>query len=89
MQQKSCENKRTHTIWRVIGRIFAVIGTTLLAALIALFGSPMAVSGAVMAIQMKNDEQLSTQLVVWPSLFSILTIFLTVCILMPAGLLVG
>lgn len=56
-------------------------------ALIALFGSPMAVSGAVMAIQMKNDEQLSTQLVVWPSLFSILTIFLTVCILMPAGLL--
>ena len=38
MQQKSCENKRTHTIWRVIGRIFAVIGTTLLAALIALFG---------------------------------------------------
>lgn len=58
-------------------------------ALIALFGSPMAVSGAVMAIQMKNDEQLSTQLVVWPSLFSILTIFLTVCILMPAGLLVA
>ena len=44
-------------------------------ALIALFGSPMAVSGAVMAIQMNNDEQLSTQLVVWPSLFSILTIF--------------
>lgn len=58
-------------------------------ALIALFGSPMAVSGAVMAIQMNNDEQLSTQLVVWPSLFSILTIFLTVCILMPAGLLVA
>ncbi len=58
-------------------------------ALIAMFGAPMAVSGAVMAIQMKNDEQLSTQLVVWPSLFSILTIFLTVCILMPAGLLVA
>ncbi len=56
-------------------------------ALLALFGAPTAVSGAVMAIQMKNDEQLATQLVVWTSLFSILTIFLTVCILMPAGLL--
>lgn len=56
-------------------------------ALLALFGAPTAVSGAVMAMQMKNDEQLATQLVVWSSLFSILTIFLTVCILMPAGLL--
>ncbi len=56
-------------------------------ALIALFGSPMAISGAVMAAQMGNDEQLSTQLVVWPSVFSILTIFLTVCLLLPAGFL--
>ena len=56
-------------------------------ALIALFGSPMAVSGAVMASAMKNDEQLATQLVVWTSVCSILTIFLTVCIMMPAGLL--
>lgn len=57
-------------------------------ALVALYGSPMAVSGAVMAGQMHNDEQLATQLVVWTSLISILTIFLTVCIMMPAGLLV-
>ena len=56
-------------------------------ALVALFGSPMAVSGAVMAIQMHNDEQLATQLVVWTSIFSIFTIFITVCIMMPAGLL--
>lgn len=56
-------------------------------ALVALYGSPMAVSAAVMAGQMGNDEQLATQLVVWTSVFSILTVFLTVCILMPVGLL--
>ena len=57
-------------------------------ALVALYGSPMAVSAAVMAGQMHNDEQLATQLVVWTSVFSIFTVFLTVCIMMPAGLLV-
>jgi len=56
-------------------------------ALIALFGSPVAVSSAVMAGAMDNDEQLATQLVVWTSLCSIVTIFLQVCILMWAGLL--
>lgn len=57
-------------------------------ALISLFGSPTAVSGAVMAGQMKNDEQLATQYVVWTSVCSIVTIFITVCLLMSAGLLV-
>ena len=56
-------------------------------ALVALYGSPVAVSSAVMAGQMGNDEQLATQLVVWTSVFSIFTIFLTVCIMMPLGLL--
>ena len=56
-------------------------------ALVALFGSPVAVSSAIMAAEMKNDEQLATQLVVWTSVCSILTIFITVCILMSAGLL--
>lgn len=55
--------------------------------MIALFGSPVAVSSAVMAGAMNNDEQLATQLVVWTSIGSILTIFLTVCIMLPAGLL--
>lgn len=49
-------------------------------ALIALFGSPVAVSSAVMARSMKNDEQLATQLVVWTSIGSMATIFLIVCI---------
>lgn len=56
-------------------------------ALIALFGSPVAVSSAVMAGQMGADEQLATQLVVWTSIGSIFTIFGTVCILMAMGLL--
>lgn len=62
-------------------------GTAEFPALVALFGSPVAVSSAIMAGEMKNDEQLATQLVVWTSLCSILTIFITVCILMSVGLL--
>lgn len=56
-------------------------------AMIAIFSAPVAVSSAIMAGQMGNDEQLATQLVVWTSIASIVTIFLTVCILMGAGLL--
>lgn len=56
-------------------------------ALVALFASPVAVSSAIMASQMKNDEQLATQLVVWTTLFSAVTIFLIVCILMALGLI--
>ena len=56
-------------------------------ALIALFGSPVAVSSAVMARSMNNDGQLATQLVVWTSVGSMATIFLTVCVLMMFGYL--
>lgn len=59
-----------------------------LATLIALFGSPVSVSSAVVAAAMDNDEQLAAQLVVWTSIGSAVTIFLAVCILMGAGLLV-
>ena len=57
-------------------------------ALIAVFGSPTAVSSAIMARQMNHDEQLATQLVVWTSIGSIFTIFITVCVLMAMGLLI-
>jgi hypothetical protein len=56
--------------------------------LIALFGTPVAVSSAIMAGQMDNDEQLATQLVVWTSICSIATIFIMVFILMSFGLVV-
>lgn len=56
--------------------------------LIALFGTPVAVSSAIMAGEMKNDEQLATQLVVWTSIASIVTIFMIVFALMSFGFLV-
>ncbi len=71
------------TDWKVLA-----CGVNEFPALIALFGSPVAVSSAVMAGAMHNDEQLATQLVVWTSLCSVVTIFLQVCLLMAAGLLV-
>ena len=62
-------------------------GVNEMPALISLFGSPTAVSGAVMAAEMNNDEQLATQLVVWTSVCSIATIFITVCVLISMGFL--
>lgn len=56
--------------------------------LIALFGTPVAVSSAIMAGAMDNDKQLATQLVVWTSIGSIITIFATVCVLIACGLIV-
>ena len=56
-------------------------------ALIALFGSPVAVSSAIMAEQMGNDGKLASQLVVWTSLLSIFTIFITVVLLRSMSLL--
>ena len=46
-----------------------------IAAFIALFGTPVAVSSAIMADEMNNDGQLAAQLVVWTSLLSIITLF--------------
>ena len=62
-------------------------GPTEIPALIALLGSPVAVGSETMAGQMGNDMQLATQLVVWSSIFSIPTLFLTVCIMMLLGFL--
>ena len=90
-------------LWRTVLAPILVIGTAFLLTtftglihctaayypgMIALFGSPTAVSGSVMAGQMGNDEQLATQLVVWTSLASVATMFFTACILMGAGLIV-
>ena len=89
------------TLWRVLIAPLVAVGTAVVLthmgilnfganefpALIALFGTPVAVSTAVMAGQMGNDEQLATQLVVWSSIGSIVTMFLTVCLLMAGGML--
>ena len=89
------------TAWRVVIAPLIVIGGAAVLsilgvmncgvnefpALIGVFGTPAAVSSAIMAGEMGNDEQLATQLVVWSSVASIFTMFLTVCILMAAGFL--
>ena len=87
------------TVWRIVLAPLLGLGVAALLSsrmgwgvnefpgLVALFGSPVAVSSAGMAGAMGSDEQLATQLVVWTSIFSIVTIFAEVCILMGAGLL--
>ena len=60
-------------------------GTAQFPALVALFGSPVSVSSAIMASEMHNDEQLATQLVVWTTAASGLTVFLISCGLMAMG----
>lgn len=89
------------TLWRVVlAPAIGIGGAVLLThfgllhctqahypALVALFGSPVAVSSAIMAKGMHNDEQLATQLVVWTTLCSGITVFLTVCLLMACGLI--
>ena len=44
-------------------------------ALISLFGTPIAVSSAVMVGEIGGDEQLAGQIVVWTSLVSVFSIF--------------
>ena len=87
------------TLWRIvlapvigIGGALVLSGMGLLScgyaeypALIALFGSPVAVSSAIMAAGMKNDEQLATQLVVWTSIGAVATVFLSSGLLMLFG----
>lgn len=90
------------TTWRLLIAPLIGIGTAILLSeftpvlnfgineypsLIALFATPVAVTSAIMASQMKNDEQLATQLVVWSSLISIGTMLLIVCLMMAGGFL--
>lgn len=89
------------TLWRIVlAPVIGVGGAVLLnrmglmhctqahyPALVALFGSPVAVASAIMAKGMGGDEQLATQLVVWTTLCSGVTVFLIVCGLMAMGLI--
>lgn len=62
-------------------------GPDVFAALIALFGTPVAVASAIMADAMENDGQLAGQLVVWTSLLSLVTLFVIIFIIRALGLL--
>ena len=55
-------------------------GPDVFAALIALFGTPVAVASAIMAEAMDNDGQLAGQLVVWTTILSLITLFVVIFI---------
>ena len=61
--------------------------TIALPALIALFGTPVAVSSVIMAHEMKGDDQLAGQLVVWTSIGSVFTIFIIMVVFRSLGML--
>ena len=49
-----------------------------MAVLIGLFAAPVATSSAVMAKEMKNDGDYANQIVVWSTLLSMITIFVSI-----------
>lgn len=83
------------TFWRLVAAPFAAIAVIVLLSsrgvlnadsscypsLVALFGSPVAVSSAIMAEAMNCNGELARQLVVWTSLVSIVTVFVTIVLL--------
>lgn len=65
----------------------ADFGPDVFAAIIALFGTPVAVASAIMAEAMDNDGQLAGQLVVWTTILSLFTLFATIFVVRALGLL--
>lgn len=63
------------------------LGPAEYASFFAVFSSPVAVSSAIMAREMGNDEILAGQLVVWTSVASVFTIFLSAMLLRTLGML--
>ena len=55
-------------------------------ALIALYGTPIAVSSVPMASEMGNDAELAGQLVVWTTLASAFTLFITIFVCSALGI---
>lgn len=95
----SVRGRRRQVLAGVFGRLVAVPAVCLpiaaalgfrgpeLVTLMALLASPTAVSSFTMAQQMDGDAELAGQLVVFGSLFSILTIFLWTFLLKQLGLI--
>lgn len=67
-------------------RLMPDLGAGTWGALIAAFGTPAAVSSAVMAREMGADGELAGQLVVWTSIFSAVTVFVSVALFRAAGI---
>ena len=75
-----------------IGAMLTISGTAsfgpeAMAAIIALFATPVAVSSAIMAEAMGNDGKLAGQLVVWTSILSMLSLAASIALCRGFGLL--
>ena len=57
-----------------------------MATMISLFATPAAVASAIMAQQMDNDGDLANQIVVWSTVFSVITLFIFVFVIKSMGL---
>ncbi|MFA6851501.1 MAG: AEC family transporter, partial [Selenomonadaceae bacterium] len=57
-----------------------------LAALLSLYGAPQAVASVAMAEEMGSDEELAAQLLVWSTIFCVLTMFIYIAIFRSIGL---
>ena len=57
------------------------------AILVSIFASPTAVASAIMAAQMKADEKLADEIVMYSALFSIVSLFIIIYCLKMAGCL--
>ena len=55
--------------------------------LVAFFASPVSVSSAILVRELGGDEQYAGQLVVWSSVFSMLTLFAMIALLRAGGFL--
>ena len=66
--------------------LFPGFGGAEYASFVALFGTPTAVSGAVMASEMGGDGELAGQLVVWTTLGSAFTLFFCIALLRAVGI---
>ena len=90
------------TVWRLVLTPLICIGGLMLLskagiglsfskiempALIALYCSPVAVASAIMAEEMNSHGELARQLVVWTTLFSILTMFFTIALFRHIGMI--
>lgn len=74
----------------VLGAALALLKNTSaadFAGLIALFGSPAAVSSAILARELNSDYELASQLVVWTTVFSFLSVFLLALVFRAVGVL--
>lgn len=66
--------------------LFPSFGGTEYAALVPVFGSPVAVASAIMAQQMDNDGELARQILVWTTLLSSISLFVIIVILRSLGI---